>query len=150
MCWQNVIREHDYATDKALWQYTQDLKNQFLRNAPPINKVMYDNKDPRAEKRARVTYRFVSRVQGGKLKAKQRSASLPCFATRRNRFAHDRGAELAHLKKSITKRFTSCAVIWNRSTTSGVRHPAVANAVVAWAGQNLKMMSGVIFSSFSA
>jgi len=26
----------------------------------------------------------------------------------------------------------------------------VANAVVAWAGQNLKMMSGVIFSSFSA
>ena len=21
---------HDYATDKALWQYTQDLKNQFL------------------------------------------------------------------------------------------------------------------------
>lgn len=24
---------HDYATDKALWQYTQDLKNQFLRNA---------------------------------------------------------------------------------------------------------------------
>lgn len=35
---------HDYATDKALWQYTQDLKNQFLRNAPPINKVMYDNK----------------------------------------------------------------------------------------------------------
>ena len=24
---------HDFATDKALWQYTQDLKNQFLRNA---------------------------------------------------------------------------------------------------------------------
>lgn len=35
---------HDYSTDKALWQYTQDLKNQFLRNAPPITKVMYDNK----------------------------------------------------------------------------------------------------------
>ena len=33
---------HDFATDKALWQYTQDLKNQFLRNAPPLNKVMYD------------------------------------------------------------------------------------------------------------
>ena len=25
---------HDFATDKALWQYTQDLKSQFLRNAP--------------------------------------------------------------------------------------------------------------------
>ena len=35
---------HSVATDKALWQYTQDLKSQFLRNAPPINKVMYDNK----------------------------------------------------------------------------------------------------------
>ena len=37
-------RTHDFATDKALWQYTQDLKNQFLRNAPPLNKVMYDSK----------------------------------------------------------------------------------------------------------
>lgn len=51
---------HDYATDKALWQYTQDLKNQFLRNAPPINKVMYDNKIHVLKKRARVTYRCFS------------------------------------------------------------------------------------------
>lgn len=35
---------HDYATDKALYHYTQELKSQFLRNAPPINKVMYDSK----------------------------------------------------------------------------------------------------------
>lgn len=35
---------HDVATDKALWQYTQDLKNRYLKSAPPINKVMYDNK----------------------------------------------------------------------------------------------------------
>ncbi|EMV30941.1 putative metal-dependent hydrolase [Escherichia coli BCE002_MS12] len=76
---------HDYATDKALWQYTQDLKNQFLRNAPPINKVMYDNKI-HVLKNALGLHTAVSRVQGGKLKEKRRSASLPCFATRRNRF----------------------------------------------------------------
>ena len=60
---------HDYATDKALWQYTQDLKNQFLRNAPPINKVMYDNKI-HVLKNALGLHTAVSRVQGGKLKAK--------------------------------------------------------------------------------
>jgi predicted metal-dependent hydrolase len=31
-------------SDKALYQYTQDLKTRFLRGAAPINKVMYDNK----------------------------------------------------------------------------------------------------------
>ena len=55
---------HDYATDKALWQYTQDLKNQFLRNAPPINKVMYDNKI-HVLKNALGLHTAVSRVQGG-------------------------------------------------------------------------------------
>ena len=41
---------HDFATDKALWQYTQDLKSRYLKSAPPINKVMYDN--PRAGRQA--------------------------------------------------------------------------------------------------
>ncbi len=91
---------HDYATDKALWQYTQDLKNQFLRNAPPINKVMYDNKIHVLKKRARVTYRCFSCAGRQAESKKQRSASLLCFATRRNRFlrmivVH----ELAHLKE---------------------------------------------------
>ncbi|WP_146751509.1 M48 family metallopeptidase, partial [Kluyvera cryocrescens] len=60
---------HDFTTDKALWQYTQDLKSQFLRNAPPINKVMYDNKI-HVLKNALGLHTAVSRVQGGKLKAK--------------------------------------------------------------------------------
>ncbi|MFH4307529.1 hypothetical protein WAJ73_22160, partial [Acinetobacter baumannii] len=33
---------HDVNSDKALYQYTQDLKARFLRGAAPINKVMYD------------------------------------------------------------------------------------------------------------
>ncbi len=60
---------HDFATDKALWQYTQDLKNRYLKSAPPINKVMYDNKI-HVLKNALGLHTAISRVQGGKLKAK--------------------------------------------------------------------------------
>ncbi len=35
---------HDVNSDKALYQYTQDLKARYLRGAAPINKVMYDSK----------------------------------------------------------------------------------------------------------
>ncbi|CGM54011.1 putative metal-dependent hydrolase [Salmonella enterica subsp. enterica serovar Typhi] len=56
---------HDYATDKALYHYTQELKSQFLRNAPPINKVMYDSKI-HVLKNALGLHTAVSRVQGGK------------------------------------------------------------------------------------
>lgn len=83
---------HDYATDKALWQYTQDLKNQFLRNAPPINKVMYDNKI-HVLKNALGLHTAVSRVQGGKLKAKSRDPRRYRVSQRAGTvFAHDRGA----------------------------------------------------------
>ena len=81
---------HDYATDKALWQYTQDLKNQFLRNAPPITKVMYDNKI-HVLKNALGLHTAVSRVQGGKggdprrYRVSQRAGTV---------FAHDRGARV--------------------------------------------------------
>lgn len=110
---------HDYATDKALWQYTQDLKNQFLRNAPPINKVMYDNKI-HVLKNALGLHTAVSRVQGGKLKAKAEIRVATVFRNAPEPFlrmivVH----ELAHLKeKSITKRSINCAAIWSRSTTS--------------------------------
>lgn len=60
---------HDITTDKALYAYTQDFKNQFLRNAPPVNKVAYDNKI-HVLKNALGLHTAVSRVQGGKLKAK--------------------------------------------------------------------------------
>lgn len=85
---------HDYATDKALWQYTQDLKNQFLRNAPPINKVMYDNKI-HVLKNALGLHTAVSRVQGGKLKAKSRDPRRYRVSQRAGTvFAHDRGARV--------------------------------------------------------
>ena len=67
---------HDYATDKALWQYTQDLKN------------------------ALGLHTAVSRVQGGKLKAKAEIRVATVFRNAPEPFlrmivVH----ELAHLKE---------------------------------------------------
>ena len=35
---------HEVRSDKALFDYTQDLKQRFMRNAPPLNSVMFDAK----------------------------------------------------------------------------------------------------------
>jgi UTP pyrophosphatase len=68
---------HDIRTDKALYSYVLDLKNSFLRNAQTPSKVMFDN-DIRAIQRALGLHTAISRVQAGKLKAKNeiRIASL--------------------------------------------------------------------------
>lgn len=60
---------HPSTTDKSLYDYVTELKNAHLRNAPPISKVLYDTKI-RDLQSALGTHTFVSRVQGGKLKAK--------------------------------------------------------------------------------
>jgi len=62
-------KTHDYTTDKSLYSYVQELKNTHMRNASPISKVLYDTKI-RDINAALGTHTFVSRVQGGKLKAK--------------------------------------------------------------------------------
>jgi predicted metal-dependent hydrolase len=41
---QRYSSAHTIRTDKALYDYVQELKSEFLRNADPINKVAYDNK----------------------------------------------------------------------------------------------------------
>lgn len=68
---------HEVRTDKALYDYVVDLKNRHLRHAPPLNKVQYDSK-LKVISHALGTHTAVSRVQGGKLKAKReiRIASL--------------------------------------------------------------------------
>lgn len=60
---------HDIRNDKALYQYVQELKTEFLRNADPINKVEYDSKI-HVINHALGLHTSISRVQGGKLKAK--------------------------------------------------------------------------------
>lgn len=60
---------HPYTTDKSLYDYVMELKNIHLRSSSPISKVLYDTKI-RDLHSALGTHTFVSRVQGGKLKAK--------------------------------------------------------------------------------
>lgn len=60
---------HDVMSDKALYDFTLALKNRYMRNAPPINKVIWDNKI-KVMKHALGLHTAISRVQGGNLKAK--------------------------------------------------------------------------------
>lgn len=60
---------HDIRTDRALYVYTVEIKNEFLRHAQPLSKVAYDNKI-NVINNALGLHTFISRVQGGKLKAK--------------------------------------------------------------------------------
>ena len=60
---------HGVRTDKALYDYVQDIKGGYLRNAGQLSKVAFDSK-LQVIQHALGTHTRVSRVQGGKLKAK--------------------------------------------------------------------------------
>ena len=60
--------KHEYQNDKALYEYTQAFKNSYLKKFT-LSKVLYDGKI-NVINNALGTHTFVSRVQGGKLKAK--------------------------------------------------------------------------------
>src|SRR6266540_6317771 len=66
---QKYPTTHDIRTDKALYDFTVEIKNEFLRTAQPLSRVMYDGKI-HVIQHALGTHTFVYRVQGGKLKAK--------------------------------------------------------------------------------
>ncbi|HEK0907920.1 M48 family metallopeptidase [Pseudomonas parafulva] len=74
---QRYPARHEVQSDKALYLYAQDLRQQYLRSAPPLDKVLYDNRLDLTH-RALGLNTAVSRVQGGNLKAKKeiRIASL--------------------------------------------------------------------------
>jgi predicted metal-dependent hydrolase len=90
---------HDVQSDKALYAYTTALKQQHLRNAPAIDKVLYDSKLDVVQ-RALGLHTAISRVQGGKLKAKKEIRVAALFKAAAPEFlqmivVH----ELAHLKE---------------------------------------------------
>ncbi len=68
---------HEVRSDRALVDYVGALKSRFMRSAPPLAKVAYDNR-LHIIRNALGTHTSVSRVQGNKLKAKReiRVASL--------------------------------------------------------------------------
>lgn len=90
---------HGARTDKALFDYVNDLKTRYMRNAPPLSKVAYDAK-LQVVQHALGTHTKISRVQGGKLKAKREIRVATVFKEAPAEFlkmivVH----ELAHLKE---------------------------------------------------
>jgi predicted metal-dependent hydrolase len=68
---------HPVQTDKALFAFANDIRQEYMRQAPLLNKVLYDSKlDVIAH--ALGLHTAISRVQGGRLVAKKeiRIASL--------------------------------------------------------------------------
>ena len=62
-------KTHTFKNDKSLFTYTNDMKNTHMKKVAPLSKVIYDGKI-NVINNALGTHTFVSRVQGGKLKAK--------------------------------------------------------------------------------
>ena len=60
---------HTLTSERALYDYTMALKNEYLRSSRPISKVVYDDK-VHIIHHALGLHSNVSRVQGNKLKAK--------------------------------------------------------------------------------
>ncbi|WP_233830997.1 M48 metallopeptidase family protein [Paraburkholderia sp. ZP32-5] len=91
---------HDVQTDRALYEYCAELKREHLRNAEQIDKVTYDSKLD-VMRHALGLHTSISRVQGGKLKAKKEIRVASLFKSAAPEFlkmivVH----ELAHLKES--------------------------------------------------
>lgn len=95
---------HDVRTDGALYDYALGLKNRFMRNAEPLSKVVFDNR-LHVIQNALGTHTAVSRMQGGKLKAKREIRVAGVFREAPAEFlkmivVH----ELAHLKERAHDR----------------------------------------------
>lgn len=91
---------HPVRTDRALYDYVDELKRDYLRNTGPLSKVAYDGK-LQSVRNALGTHTRIARVQGGKLKTKREIHIAAIFREAPPEFlrmivAH----ELAHLKES--------------------------------------------------
>lgn len=96
---QRYPQSHKVQTDKALYQYSNEIKQAYLRNAPLLDKVHYDNRLS-IEHHALGLNTAIPRVQGGKLKAKKEIRISSFFKESPAEFlrmivVH----ELAHLKE---------------------------------------------------
>lgn len=90
---------HDIKTNKALYAYVMDLKNQYLRQSSPLSKVIYDDKLDVLHQ-ALGLHSYVSRVQGSKLKAKNELRIGSVFKTAPPEFLNMIVVhELAHIRE---------------------------------------------------
>ncbi|WP_036838071.1 YgjP-like metallopeptidase domain-containing protein [Polaromonas sp. CF318] len=90
---------HGVRTDKALYDYVMDLKNDFLRSSEPLSKVAFDSK-LHVIAHALGTHTTVSRMQGNKLKAKREIRVATLFKDVPVEFLRMIAVhELAHIKE---------------------------------------------------
>jgi len=92
-------RSHVIKTDKALFSYVVELKDEYMKKSSPLSKAIYDGKI-NVIHNALGTHRFISRVQGSKLKAKNEIRIASMFKSVPEEFlkmivVH----ELAHFKE---------------------------------------------------
>jgi predicted metal-dependent hydrolase len=90
---------HMVRTERALYDYVNELKSRHMKSAPPLAKVAYDP-TLHIVRNALGTHSAVSRVQGGRLKAKREIRIAALFKDAPADFlrmivVH----ELAHLKE---------------------------------------------------
>lgn len=62
-------KPHNINNDKALREYTMQIKNQFMKKSSPLSKVIYDGKI-HVINNALGLHSYVPRVQGNKVKTK--------------------------------------------------------------------------------
>lgn len=96
---QKYPKVHEVRTDRALYDFTVAIKNEYMRTSQPLSRVVYDGRI-HVINNALGTHTFVSRVQGGKLKAKHEIRIASVFREAPEEFlkmivVH----ELAHLKE---------------------------------------------------
>ena len=90
---------HTIKTDKALFSYMTGIKEKYMKKSLPLNKALYDGKI-NVIHNALGTHRFISRVQGGKLKAKNEIRIASMFKSVPEEFLRMITVhELAHFKE---------------------------------------------------
>jgi predicted metal-dependent hydrolase len=96
---RRYAERHQVLSDKALYSYTNELKQRHLRNAPGLDKVLYDSKLD-VMKNALGMHTAISRVHGGKLKAKKEIRVAALFKDAPAAFLHTIVVhELAHFRE---------------------------------------------------
>lgn len=96
---KKYLYSHTIKNDKLLFSYITEIKNSYMKKASPLSKTLYDGKLSVIHN-ALGTHHYVSRVQGGKLKAKNEIRVASMFKNAPEEFlemivVH----ELAHFKE---------------------------------------------------
>ncbi|WP_367104096.1 YgjP-like metallopeptidase domain-containing protein [uncultured Psychrobacter sp.] len=96
---KNYPNTHQVQSDKALYEYINALKNEYMRKVSTLSQVSYSAKD-KVLKNALGTHTFESRVQGSKLKSHNSIAVASLFKEAPPEFLRMIAVhELAHFKE---------------------------------------------------